>query len=80
MGSFIAKPSWPVWLLVLSLSGLISACDLLITTQPSSLAKIQERGKIVMITQNSSNTYYLYRDEPHGFEYELARELGSCSL
>ncbi len=74
MGSFIAKQSWPVWLLVLSLSGLISACDLLITTQPSSLAKIQERGKIVMITQNSSNTYYLYRDEPHGFEYELARE------
>jgi membrane-bound lytic murein transglycosylase F len=27
-----------------------------------------------MITQNSANTYYLYRDEPHGFEYELARE------
>ena len=41
---------------------------------PSSLDRIQDQGRIVMITQNSANTYYLYRGESHGFEYELARE------
>ncbi len=40
----------------------------------SSLERILEKGVIVMITQNSSNTYYIHRDQPMGFEYDLARE------
>jgi membrane-bound lytic murein transglycosylase F len=40
----------------------------------SSLEQIKERGRIVMITQNSGNTYYLYREQPMGFEYDLAVE------
>jgi len=40
----------------------------------SSLEKIKERGRIIMITQNSGNTYYLYREQPMGFEYDLAVE------
>jgi len=39
-----------------------------------SLERIHEKGVIVMITQNSSNTYYIHRDQPMGFEYDLARE------
>lgn len=40
----------------------------------SSLKQIRQRGSIVMITQNSGSTYYLYRDQPMGFEYDLAME------
>jgi len=38
----------------------------------SSIERIRDRGSIIMITQNSGNTYYLYRGQPAGFEYELA--------
>ena len=40
----------------------------------SHLEKIRERGRVVMITQNSQNTYYIYKEQPLGFEYELAAE------
>lgn len=40
----------------------------------SPLQKILERGRIIMITQNSANTYYMYREQAMGFEYDLARE------
>jgi membrane-bound lytic murein transglycosylase F len=38
------------------------------------MERIKERGRIVMITQNSGSTYYLYREQPMGFEYDLAIE------
>jgi len=38
----------------------------------SSLERIRQQGKIVVITQNSPSTYYRYRDQPMGFEYDLA--------
>jgi membrane-bound lytic murein transglycosylase F len=49
-------------------------CDRSVPALPTSLERILERGSIVMITQNSANTYYTHRDQPMGFEYELARE------
>ena len=57
----------------LALSGLIFSCDTLFSKRSSTLEGIIEKGKIIMITQNSANTYYIYRDEPNGFEYELAK-------
>jgi len=36
------------------------------------LASILERGYINVLMDNSSSTYFLYRGEPMGFEYELA--------
>ena len=38
-----------------------------------SLRKIRKSGELVVITRNNANCYYLYRDEPMGFEYELAK-------
>ncbi len=38
-----------------------------------SLEKIQKRGKLVVLTENNANSYYLYREAPMGFEYELAK-------
>ena len=39
----------------------------------ATLHKIVQAGEITMITRNSAHCYYLYRDEPMGFEYELAK-------
>ncbi|MBF0204104.1 MAG: membrane-bound lytic murein transglycosylase MltF [Desulfamplus sp.] len=42
-----------------------------------TLSRIIKAGKIRMITENNSNSYYIYRDQPMGFEYELAREFAA---
>jgi len=38
-----------------------------------SLSRIREKGKIIVITRNNAHCYYIYRGEPMGFEYDLAR-------
>jgi len=37
-----------------------------------SLDKIEKRGYVTLITTNDPTTYYLYRGEEMGFEYDLA--------
>ena len=39
----------------------------------SSLEAIKERGSITLITRNNANCYYIYRNKPAGFEYDLAK-------
>ena len=39
----------------------------------SSLEAIRERGSLTMITRNNANCYFLYRNKPAGFEYDLAK-------
>jgi len=36
------------------------------------LDSIKRRGKLIVLTENSASTYYLYRNNPRGFDYELA--------
>jgi membrane-bound lytic murein transglycosylase F len=38
------------------------------------LDSIRSRGKLILLTENSSSTYYLYKEEPKGFDYELAKQ------
>lgn len=40
--------------------------------QYSSLKEIRKRGKLIVITTNTSSTYYIGSDGPKGIEYELA--------
>lgn len=44
------------------------------------LQKIKERGKIIALTDNSSTSFYIYKGDSMGYEYELlnafAKELG----
>jgi len=63
-----------ILLLTVLIIGLSLSSNSLTIPKPSSLERIQDRGSIIMITQNSGNTYYLYRDQPAGFEYDLAVE------
>ena len=39
-----------------------------------TLHKIMKSGQITVVTSNTPHCYYLYRDAPMGFEYDLARE------
>ncbi len=41
---------------------------------PGTLERIQKSGVLRLITTQSLNNFYLYRGDPAGFEYELARE------
>ncbi len=38
-----------------------------------TLQKILKSGQITVVTRNTADCYYLYRDQPMGFEYELAQ-------
>lgn len=37
------------------------------------LERILERGKLVLLTENSSTSYYVYRGQPLGYDYELIK-------
>jgi membrane-bound lytic murein transglycosylase F len=39
-----------------------------------TLHKIMKAGEITVVTRNTPHCYYIYRDNPMGFEYELAKE------
>jgi membrane-bound lytic murein transglycosylase F len=41
--------------------------------ETSRLQQIWNAGKITFITDNNAHCYFIYKDEPAGFEYELAR-------
>ena len=38
-----------------------------------TLKRIQKTGEITVATRNTAQSYYLYRDQPMGFEYEMAQ-------
>ena len=38
-----------------------------------TLKRIQKTGEITVVTRNTAQSYYLYRDQPMGFEYEMAK-------
>lgn len=64
-----------VVVLFLGLAIVVSAgCLIQSLPEQTSLDRIGEHGRIVMITQNSLSTYFIYREQPLGFEYELAAE------
>jgi len=64
---------------LLLVAGFLSACGLyiyLFTPEPppeQSLDRILRTGKITVLTRNNANCYYLYRGQPMGFEYDLAK-------
>lgn len=43
----------------------------------NSLQKIKNRGELVVITDNNAHGYYLYKNQPMGFEFDLAQEFAN---
>lgn len=60
---------------------LLSSCDTVIKKKDEhqieaidfDLEAIKKRGKIIVLTENSQSTYFLYRNQIRGFDYELIR-------
>ena len=66
--------SFTVYLLIIIVY--ISICVLFVykftpTPKATILDNIIKTGKIKVITRNNSHCYYIYRDQPMGFEYDL---------
>ncbi|MCL6415878.1 membrane-bound lytic murein transglycosylase MltF [Aestuariirhabdus sp. Z084] len=74
MGIGRLSGSLPVWafIAVTALSLFLTGCD-----KPTQLEQIQQQNKLLMLTRNTPTTYFHDRDEPSGFEYELARQFAN---
>jgi len=57
------------WILVVS----YFVYPLVKSHQFATLHKVLKAGQLTVITTNSAHNYYSYRDQPMGFEYELAQ-------
>jgi len=55
-------------ILILLILSLFTSC-----AKKSALEKIKESGQITVLTRNNAHCYYTYRDNPMGFEYDLAK-------
>ena len=64
------RQEWKNLLLILIL---LSLPILFSCAKKSGLEEIKESGKITVITRNNAHCYYTYRDNPMGFEYDLAK-------
>jgi len=60
-------------LFAIALLALATGCE-----QRDSLAEIQARGELVVVSRNSPTTYYLGKDGPTGFEYALTALLAQA--
>jgi len=40
----------------------------------NTLERIEKTGTLRLITDNNANSYYIYRDTPMGFEYDMAKK------
>lgn len=62
------------------LGWLLSGCDYVSHRKKSKsewaqgidLDSIRRRGSLIVLTENSASTYYLYRNQASGFDYEMA--------
>jgi len=64
------RQEWKNLLLILIL---LSLSILFSCAKKNSLERIKESGEITVITRNNAHCYYTYRDNPMGFEYDLAK-------
>ena len=72
---FSERRAFQLVIVVLWLTGIIYiAYPIVNDYEFVTLHKVIKSGQITVITRNTPHCYYLYRDEPMGFEYELARE------
>ena len=45
--------------------------------QPYDLSDIQKKGELVILTENSSTSYFNYRGKTMGFEYEILKDFAA---
>ncbi len=57
----------------IALSFIIIISLVLIFLRKDGLTRIKKSGKLTVITDNNANCYYIYKNEPMGFQYELIK-------
>ena len=70
MEIIMKRQEWNNLLLILIL---LSLSILFSCAKKSGLEEIKESGEITVITRNNAHCYYIYQDNPMGFEYDLAK-------
>ena len=68
MKTLSANMMKPVLLLALLTMPLLMSCK-----GKDALDRIERSGEITLLTRNNAHCYYTYRDNPMGFEYDLAK-------
>lgn len=53
---------------------LFIACNGEKKSTPYDFEQIKQKGELTIITLNSSTSYFIYKDEPMGYDYDLAKE------
>jgi len=66
-------PKTTLIILMSIFAGFISVLTGCTEKEPSRLEQIWNTGKITFVTDNNAHCYYIYKDEPVGFEYNLAK-------
>ncbi|MBW1669133.1 MAG: membrane-bound lytic murein transglycosylase MltF [Deltaproteobacteria bacterium] len=64
------RVKWNHLALILAILGFVYLVSC--AKKEDALQKIRSSGKITVLTRNNAHCYYIYRDEPMGFEYDLA--------
>lgn len=59
-------------LLVLTLTILLEV-TLYLAGRDNAIEEIKKRGTLVVLTENNASSFYIYREMPMGFEYDLAK-------
>lgn len=80
MQTFIAsRIRWVVFLASLVMFSCISKDSVMRRSeeQMRDLAKIMADGKLVAVTDFNSTSYFLYKGEPMGYQYDMLRDLAS---
>jgi membrane-bound lytic murein transglycosylase F len=70
MNITIRRQKWRSLLFIFLVLSIAFFCP---CARKSTLERIKETGQITVITRNNAHCYYIYRDEPMGFEYDLAK-------
>ncbi|MDY6881698.1 MAG: membrane-bound lytic murein transglycosylase MltF [Desulfatiglans sp.] len=64
---------WEDWKKLLFIIIIVSLPLIFLSTRDNALKRVEASRQIMVITRNNAHCYYTYRDEPRGFEYDLAK-------
>jgi len=60
--------------LIFIIIAVAGACKVEKKEKAYDFTQIRESGELVMITMNSSSSYFIYKDEPMGYDYDLCKD------
>jgi membrane-bound lytic murein transglycosylase F len=53
---------------------LLFSCKKKVEKAPYDFEQIKEKKELTIITLNTSTSYFIYKEEPMGYDYDLAQD------